>query len=525
MTSNGMDPTALPRHPPPRGRLRPFGRLIVTLLLVCGVMPSLHAGAATDSPGVTELLRGTPSSAVPLLEREAAAGDGRAAAHLAVARHYGWGTPINEASALQLARQAEAAGYEPATLLRYLEFEPPSSERDLKKARSAAKSLASRGDGLAQFYFAMASTRNIGASALVEGLLMAPLLGPDDDSARTLSQMREDPDYISSTTTEYLRKSHAAGFAPASYLLGAFALKNATDVTDVGETVALFHASANREFAPASATLALLIEQGLVTDPTLRRVGPAPWYERAADLGDPDAMHGLAMLYISGEGVPRDLERAQALLEQAVSLGRTASAADLQSVRSALSEERSRARRLQEERDAAELRRRAWERAERARLASMAAAPSESTEDDQASPATEPAPPRPVTAAPVAVPKVATTRPTSQPIPDQNPSLSQLYGTNLPMLILKLLVLLAFAELLRRLFRLGALPLSVGFAGGYSSNLPDGLKTFAVGFVVIWVVTLPPVYYSLITLLIWNGHQSRIANVHYARDAAKSRGC
>jgi TPR repeat protein len=529
MTSNGMDTIALPRRTHPRSRLRSVGAL-TALLFLCGVVPPLHARPAmTDSPGVAALLRGTPSSAIPLLEREAAAGDGRAAAYLAVARHYGWGVSINEASAAEYAGQGKAAGYAPSVLLGYLEFALPENARELEKAKSVTGPLARKGDSLAQFYFAMASAKDIGAGALVEGLVLAPLAGPGETRARTLAQMRQDPDYVSSTTTKYLRNAHERGFAPASYLLGAFSLKSAADVADVEKAVDLLHAAATRDLAPAATVVAQLIEKGLVIDPALKEGGPAPWYQRAAALGDPDAMHALAMLHISGESVPRNLARAQVLLEQAVAAGRTSSEEDLHFVQSAIADERAEERRRQEQYAAAERARRVREQValaerEQQRLASVLA-----QSEDAASSA-----PRPIGAAPPELspqdqrPRVRTAAPRdsspAQAGEDETPSLSQLYDTSLPVLLLKLLALLAGAELLRRFIGLAAVPLSAGLAVGHDASLGERLKLFALSAILLWLVSLPIVFYSLTAYLIWNDYQSRIEDVHVARDVSKLYG-
>ncbi|MCB1888234.1 MAG: sel1 repeat family protein [Rhodocyclaceae bacterium] len=65
----------------------------------------------------------------------------------------------------------------------------------------------------------------------------------------------------------------------------------------------------------AQTTLAYILDLGETNDEALR------YYQQAADQDYPDGIYGLARMYMAGDGVERDRERAHKLLLKAVNLG------------------------------------------------------------------------------------------------------------------------------------------------------------------------------------------------------------
>jgi hypothetical protein len=106
----------------------------------------------------------------------------------------------------------------------------------------------------------------------------------------------------------------------------------------------------------------------------------------------------------------------------------------------------------------------------------------------------------------------------------EDPSLTQLNDGNPLEWLLGLAALLVIAELLRRVLRFAAFWITAGFASGYASDLPSGLKIFAVGFLGLRALAFAPVYYTLVALLLWNAHQSHLTDLQVRQDVAKTGG-
>ncbi len=77
-----------------------------------------------------------------------------------------------------------------------------------------------------------------------------------------------------------------------------------------------------------------MLTLGLLLDSDGRGEG-IPWYERAAAEDNYFALHNLAVIFLRGAQVPRDLERARQYAEQSLALGNTESQTLLQDIKAA----------------------------------------------------------------------------------------------------------------------------------------------------------------------------------------------
>lgn len=309
------------------------------------------------SAGIVELLQGTPSNAIPLLHSEAAAGSARAAAYMAVALEYGWGTRIDHQGAKVYARQASESGFAAATLLRHYEFDEPLSDAQLRAAKSSANKKAQKGDPLSLYYVGLASADDVNTSDVVVGAVAAVALlalaeaidsedsGYDDEDDDTDDSSDDtqstDANYLSDKSKKYLKQSLASGFAPAALVLGQLHETGRGVPQDWDRALGYYRDAAHRDVALGAKHVGRLVESGHANDAVLVREGPLPWYERAAAGGDADAMNTLGMLHYRGTGVPRDRARAQTLLMQAAALGDPDANSNLRMIESEIAQEQA----------------------------------------------------------------------------------------------------------------------------------------------------------------------------------------
>lgn len=343
---------------PPEGTIRHgvtrrhamFRILVLLLAISCSSFAAAADKPAKETPGIAELLRGTPSAAVQLLHGEAAAGSARAASYMAVALEYGWGTNIDHQGARAYARQASEAGFAAATLLSYYEFDEPLSDAQLREAKSAATKKARQGDPLSLYYVGLAAAGDANTADVVLGVVAAAavlaLAGDDDyedeDSEETSDESGGvDASYLSDKSKKYFQHAYAAGFAPAGLVLGQLHEAGRGFPQELTRAFDYYLAAAQRDVALGDNSVGRALEAGYASDPALVRQGPIPWYERAAGRGDADAMTRLAMLHYRGTGVPRDRAKAQDLLMQAASLGDRGAVENLRAIEAEISKEQA----------------------------------------------------------------------------------------------------------------------------------------------------------------------------------------
>jgi uncharacterized protein len=151
----------------------------------------------------------------------------------------------------------------------------------------------------------------------------------------------------------WLRIAAKADLAEASYLLGLAYFRGLGVEADAGEARRLHRLAAEHGDADAQIELSILLDQGLggPRDPDEARVWEqraadqgqpraclnvasraahaepvdwarvVAWYERAAEAGNADAAARLCKMYLVGQGVPRDEERARGWFLVAAALG------------------------------------------------------------------------------------------------------------------------------------------------------------------------------------------------------------
>lgn len=375
---------------------------IASLVLALAWAGCAYAGEkpAKETAGIAELLRGTPSGAIQLLHGEAAAGSARAAAYMAVALNYGWGTSIDYRGARAYAQQASESGFAAATLMRYYEFDEPLSDGQLGAAKSAANKKARQGDPLSLYYVGLASMDDVNTSDVVVGAVAAVALlalaeaidssessydDEDDDSEDSSGEAESaDPSYLSDKSKKYFLQAQAAGFAPAALALGQMYETGRGFPNDAARAVDYYREATQRDAALGAKHVGRLIESGYANDPALTRQGPISWYELAASRGDADAMTRLAMIHYRGSGVPPDRAKARELLMQAAALGDSDAESHLRTIDSELAREQARERERLAQQQAAERRRQQQDlAAERStQVASVRAQPSRGSDAD-----------------------------------------------------------------------------------------------------------------------------------------------
>jgi TPR repeat protein len=93
----------------------------------------------------------------------------------------------------------------------------------------------------------------------------------------------------------------------------------AFDRADIVSSMDWYRRAAERGHAPAQTRLAYLLDKSEANEEA------AAWYRKAAEQDHWPAVHGLAELYATGEGVPRDDAEARELFERAARAGYTPS--------------------------------------------------------------------------------------------------------------------------------------------------------------------------------------------------------
>lgn len=117
------------------------------------------------------------------------------------------------------------------------------------------------------------------------------------------------------------------GHARSQFLFGLMHERGHGVEQDLERAAHWYRAAAEQGFAPAQTNLGVALQTGAIgapeadseadseAEPDFARA--AQWYQRAADQGHAAARHNLAMLYLTGEGVEADRDRARQLLGKA----------------------------------------------------------------------------------------------------------------------------------------------------------------------------------------------------------------
>jgi TPR repeat protein len=114
----------------------------------------------------------------------------------------------------------------------------------------------------------------------------------------------------------WLQQAADAGDATAQWNLGGMYVSAAGGLAqDREQALAWCHKAADQGFAPALATLGVLYAHLGQSDKALH------YLQQAAQAGDPEAQYNLALMYRSGKGTARNLERAFEWLCQAAEQG------------------------------------------------------------------------------------------------------------------------------------------------------------------------------------------------------------
>ena len=91
--------------------------------------------------------------------------------------------------------------------------------------------------------------------------------------------------------------------------------KQAESIHDIVTALRWYRKAAELGYAPAQARL------GYILDDSEEDEEAVAWYRRAAAQGLPEAQYGLGKMYLSGEGVPANPDKARELFEQAARQG------------------------------------------------------------------------------------------------------------------------------------------------------------------------------------------------------------
>jgi uncharacterized protein len=91
--------------------------------------------------------------------------------------------------------------------------------------------------------------------------------------------------------------------------------RSAYETGDVRTAVSLLRKSADQGHAPAQVLLAQILDQSEQDEEALK------YFKLAAEQGNRDGYYGLATMYASGEGVPRDLGTARGWMVKAADAG------------------------------------------------------------------------------------------------------------------------------------------------------------------------------------------------------------
>lgn len=114
----------------------------------------------------------------------------------------------------------------------------------------------------------------------------------------------------------WYRRSAEQGYAPAQYNLGCLYLMGEGVPEDVSEALYWSEKASAQNYVPASYIV------GYIYDSKFQDyVSAAKYYRSAADGGNTDAMNNLGLLYESGYGVPKDINKSLALYRKAAESG------------------------------------------------------------------------------------------------------------------------------------------------------------------------------------------------------------